>query len=219
MVLILLLLTICGAARVTLAYHSHRHGLAAKARRVWSLVRKEALQVVRDPNSIAIGVVLPVLLILLFGYGLSLDVKDMPVAVVLEDPSPEATELAASFQRSPYFEAQLLTSMPRAQELMLTRNVDGIVRIRPDFARRLVVGDAEVQTLVHGTDANRARIIQSYAQRALGQQPGRPASPGHHPGVVQPESGDPLAYDPGPDRHADDAADTAADRYVRRPRA
>ena len=60
----------------------------------------------RDPSSIAIGIVLPVILILLFGYGLSLDVKNVPVAVVLEDPSPDATELAAGFQLSPYFAAQ-----------------------------------------------------------------------------------------------------------------
>ena len=44
----------------------------------------------RDPSSIAIGIVLPVMLILLFGYGLSLDVKNVPVAVVLEDTSPDA---------------------------------------------------------------------------------------------------------------------------------
>ncbi len=57
----------------------------------------------RDPSSIAIGVVLPLILILLFGYGLSLDVKNVPVALVLEDPTPEAIDLAAGFQLSPYF--------------------------------------------------------------------------------------------------------------------
>lgn len=147
-------------------------------RRVWTLVRKEARQVVRDPSSIAIGIVLPVLLILLFGYGLSLDVKNVPVAIVLEDPSPDATELAASFQLSPYFNARLMASMVQAQELMLARKVDGIVRIRPDFSRRLKLGDAEVQILVHGTDANQARIIQSYAQGAVGQWEARLAAEG-----------------------------------------
>ena len=125
---------------------------------------------------------LPVILILLFGYGLSLDVKNVPVAVVLEDPSPDAAELAAGFQLSPYFEAQLLTSMPRAEELMLARKVDGIVRIRPDFARHLSLGDAEVQVLVHGTDANRARIIQGYAQGAVGQWAARRAAEGKRRG-------------------------------------
>ena len=68
--------------------------------------------------------------------------------------------------------------MPQAQELMLARQVDGIVRIRPDFARHLSLGDAEVQVLVHGTDANRARIIQGYAQGAVGQWAARRAAEG-----------------------------------------
>jgi ABC-2 type transport system permease protein len=132
------------------------------------LVKKEVRQVIRDPSSIAIGIVLPFVLILLFGYGMSLDVTNVPVAVVLEDPSPASTELAASFQLSRYFDARMTTSIRRAEELMLTRKVDGIVRIRPDFSRRLSRGDAEVQLLVHGIDANRARIIEGYVQGAVG---------------------------------------------------
>ena len=137
------------------------------SRRVWSLVKKEMRQIVRDPSSIAIGVVLPVVLILLFGYGMSLDVTNLPVAIVLEDPSPASTDLAASFELSRYFDVQKTTSMRLAEEWMLARKVDGIVRIRPDFSRRLSLGDAEVQLLVHGIDANRARIIQSYVQAAV----------------------------------------------------
>jgi ABC-2 type transport system permease protein len=139
-----------------------------RRRRVWSLVKKEVRQVIRDPSSIAIGIVLPVVLILLFGYGMSLDVTNVPVAVVLEDPSPASTELAASFQLSRYFDARTTTSMRHAEELMLARKVDGIVRVRPDFSRRLSRGDAEVQVLVHGIDANRARIIEGYVQGAVG---------------------------------------------------
>jgi ABC-2 type transport system permease protein len=152
--------------------------LPARLRRIRSLVRKEARQIVRDPSSIAIGVVLPVILILVFGYGLSLDVKDVPVAVVLEDPSPEATELAAGFRLSPYFQCRMLASMPQAEELMLQRKVDGIVRLRPDFARQVSLGQAEVQVLVHGADANRARIIQGYAEAAIGQWAARRAAEG-----------------------------------------
>ena len=154
---------------MTVEHHLRQNTLGAKMRRVLSLVRKETRQIIRDPSSIALGIVLPVLLILLFGYGLSLDVTNVPVAVVVEDPSPAATQLAASFQLSPYFDVRLMTSMPQAQQLMLTRKVDGVIRIRPDFGRQLSLGDAEVQLLVHGVDANHARIIQTYAQGALGQ--------------------------------------------------
>jgi ABC-2 type transport system permease protein len=151
---------------------------SARLRRIAALVRKEGRQVIRDPSSIAIGVVLPVILVLLFGYGLSLDVLNVPVAVVLEDTSPAAVDLAAGFQMSPYFSAQLMTSMPQARELMLDRKVDGIVRIRPDFSRRLMLGDAEVQILIHGTDANRARIIQGYAEGTIGQWTARRSAEG-----------------------------------------
>ena len=153
------------------------HGRGA-ARRVVSLVKKEVRQVVRDPSSIAIGIVLPVVLILLFGYGMSLDVTNVPVAIVLEDSSPASTDLAASFELSRYFEAQRTRSMLQAEKLMLARKVDGIVRIRPDFSRRLSAGEAEVQILVHGIDANRARIIQSYAQGAVGTWAARRSAQG-----------------------------------------
>jgi len=134
----------------------------SKLRRIRALVWKETHQVMRDPSSIAIGVVLPLILILLFGYGLSLDVKNVPLALVIEQPSPDAMELAAGFQLSPYFHPRLLRSMPPAQQLLLEHAVDGIVRIPADFARHVAAGDAGVQLVVHGGDANRARIIQGY---------------------------------------------------------
>ena len=161
-----------------------RQGPGASMRRVLALVRKESKQVFRDPSSLAIGVVLPVVLILLYGYGLSLDVKDVPVAVVLEDSSPDACELAAGFQLSPYFHAQLTPSMAVAEDRMMAREVDGIVRIPVDFTRRLRSGGtgnlgAQVQVIVHGTDANHARIIQAYAQGAIGTWMARQAAEGH----------------------------------------
>jgi ABC-2 type transport system permease protein len=150
-------------------FNSRQNRFAAKTRRVWALLKKETRQVLRDPSSIAVGIGLPIVLILLFGYGLSLDVKDIPVAVVLEDASPDAAELASAFELSPYFHVQLVASMAYAQNLILARRVDSIVRIRPDFSRRVRDGDAEVQILLHGGDANRARIVQGYAQAAIGE--------------------------------------------------
>jgi ABC-2 type transport system permease protein len=146
-----------------------RRLFAAKLRRVCALIRKEGYELVRDPSSISIGLVMPVLLVLLFGYGLSLDVTNVPVAIVLEDSSPAARELAAGFQMSPYFDPRILASMRVARQLMLERKVNGIVLIPSDFSRRLAHSDADVQVLVHGTDANNARIIQAYAQGTVAQ--------------------------------------------------
>ena len=149
-----------------------------KARRVRALMVKETRQVIRDPSSIAIGVVLPMILILLFGYGLSLDVKNVPVAVVVEDPGPAARELVAGFQLSPYFHAQITHAMQPAEKLMLEQSVDAIVRIPADFERRVNSGSAEVQVLLHGGDANRARIIQGYVQGAIQAWNARQAAEG-----------------------------------------
>jgi ABC-2 type transport system permease protein len=152
------------ASQVSASAHQWR-----KTRRVWALVQKETRQIIRDPSSIALGVVFPVILILLFGFGLSLDAKHVPIAVVLEDASPDATELASTFQLSKYFDARLVASMLEAQRLILAHQVDGIVRIRPDFSRHQVAGDAAVQVILYGGDANRARIVQGYAQGAIAQ--------------------------------------------------
>jgi ABC-2 type transport system permease protein len=149
-----------------------------KLRRVRALVIKETYQVVRDPSSIAIGAVLPLILILLFGYGLSLDVKNVPVAVVIEHSGPEAMDLAAGFQLSPYFHPTIVRSMPSAQALLLEHQVDGIVRIPADFSRKVAAGDADVQLIVHGGDANRARIIEGYVQGVVGTWAARLAAQG-----------------------------------------
>ena len=69
--------------------HCENGTIAGRLRRIRSLIHKEFIQVVRDPSSIAIAIVLPVFLILPVGYGLSLDVKSVPVAMVLENPTPD----------------------------------------------------------------------------------------------------------------------------------
>lgn len=149
-----------------------------KMRRIWALIVKESRQIVRDPSSIAIGVVMPAMLIILFGFALSLDVRNVPVAIVLEDSSLQARDVAAGFQLSPYFDARLVPSMQPAENMMRDREVDGIIRMRSDFATDLYRGDAEMQVIVHGTDANTARIIIAYAQGALAQWSQRQAAEG-----------------------------------------
>jgi ABC-2 type transport system permease protein len=152
--------------------------LRPKLRRVLSLVRKESRQMIRDPSTIAVGVVLPAILILLFGFGLSLDVKNVPIAVVLEESSPQALDLAAAFQLSAYFRPQIVYTQQAADRLMAASAVDGIVTIPMNFARRMSAGDAHVQVIVHGTDANRARIIESYVEGAVGAWSARQGADG-----------------------------------------
>jgi len=146
--------------------------------RLVSLTRKEFRQLLRDRSNLAIGILLPMVLILIFGYGMSLDVKNAPVAVVMEDASPTAHEAIAGLQLSPTIAPVLLGSMHDAEELMRERKVDGIVRVPADFSRALAAGNARVQLIVHGSDAGRASIILAYVSGALAQSGVRQADRG-----------------------------------------
>jgi ABC-2 type transport system permease protein len=147
--------------------HAHTDGISW--RRLRALTRKESRQLLRDKSNLMVGLFLPLLLILIFGYGLSFDVKNAPIAIVTEDTSPTAQNVLAGFYLSPYFSPVPLVSMSAAMQLMRVREVDAIVYVRSDFSRRLASGDATIQILVNGVDANRARVLQAFAQGAIAQ--------------------------------------------------
>ncbi len=135
-----------------------------KVRRIIAMSRKETRQMLRDPSSIALGMVLPLLLILLFGYGLSLDAKHVPIAVVMEDHSPAAQSVWGAFAGSRYFRPRAVNSMFRADKLLSAGRVDGIVRLRHEFSRDLHAGHAKIQFTANSIDANRARLVENYAR-------------------------------------------------------
>ena len=158
--------------------------MAAKLRRIRALTLKETRQILRDPSSIAIGVVFPLMMILLFGYGLSLDISRLSVAVVDEDISSDSTALVGAFQLSHYFAVTQVHSMAEAVALVRARKVDGALMIPSDFTRRWHLGDAELQILVNGTDPNQARIMQGYAQGPVAEWSASRAGPGGSAGPV-----------------------------------
>ena len=136
----------------------------AKLRRIRALTLKETRQILRDPSSVAIGIVFPMIMILLFGYGLSLDVTRVNVAVVDQDASADSANLVGAFRLSPYFGVTVVPSIAQATTLVMDRRVDGALLIPSDFTRRMHSDGAELQILVNGTDSNQARIMQAYAQ-------------------------------------------------------
>jgi ABC-2 type transport system permease protein len=135
--------------------------------RLRGLVRKEALQIVRDPSSIAIAFALPLLLLLLFGYGISLDAREVPIGIVIENPTPDASSFAGSFDGSPYFEPRRFLDRRAAEDALYRSDVAAVVVLRSDFERRVFdARGAPVQVLLNGTDANTARLIEGYAEGA-----------------------------------------------------
>lgn len=152
-----------------------QHSFRAFIRRLFALTRKEVRQLLRDKSNLSIGLLLPVILMLIFGYGLSLDVKNAPIAVVMDDASPTAMEAVVGLQLSPFLSPLMLTSMQEAEAMMLAREVDGIVRVPSTYSRDLAAGHASIQVIVHGAEASRAAIILNYLTATLAQQGSRSA--------------------------------------------
>jgi ABC-type multidrug transport system permease subunit len=138
--------------------------------RMRGVLRKEVLQILRDPSSIALAIVMPLALLFIFGYGVTLDAENVPIAVVIEDAGSAARELVAGFDLSRNFETHHLKSMAEAERLLRRRRIDGIVHLQADFSSRLRQGrQAPVQLIINGVDANRARLIEGYARGVVGK--------------------------------------------------
>jgi ABC-2 type transport system permease protein len=137
--------------------------------RLRGLIRKEFLQIVRDPSSIAIAFLMPIFLLLLFGYGVSLDSEHIPLALVVEQPNTDTADFSAEFDHSKYFVTSYYASTRDAEQAMMAGRVNAIVVLRQDFASTLRRGDsAPIQLIVNGVDANTGRIISGYVQGAWG---------------------------------------------------
>ncbi|MSO97950.1 MAG: ABC transporter permease [Rhodospirillaceae bacterium] len=136
-------------------------------KRLAGFVRKEWLQVVRDPSSIIVAVILPLFLLFLFGFGVSLDAKHLPMAVVIETSAPEAHDFLASLRATPYLVPQVVENRIAAASLLRDGKVKGIALLGDDFGAKMNgAGAAPIQVLVNGTDANTARLMQGYVQGA-----------------------------------------------------
>ena len=137
--------------------------------RLLAVARKEIIHILRDARSLGIVVIMPVTLMLLFGYGVNLDLKRLPVYVYDQDGSQQSQDLLKRFQASEYFHiARVVNDYPA-----ITRALDdgdakmGIV-IPWDFSERLSSGGpVQVQALVDGTDDNTANVAIGYAQAVV----------------------------------------------------
>jgi len=138
----------------------------ASFRRLRGLLRKEFLQILRDPSSLAIAFVLPAVLLLIFGDGVSLDARNVPLALVVERPDTFTASFTSQFELSPFFRPRRFFSIQAAERAMAAREVEGIIWIPSNFTRRAVSGgNSPIGVIVNGADANNARIVEGYLQQ------------------------------------------------------
>ncbi|MBI4408872.1 MAG: ABC transporter permease [Gemmatimonadetes bacterium] len=136
------------------------------ALRLLAIARKEAIQLRRDPRSLALAFVLPAFMLLFFGYAITWDVKDIRLALLDQDGSGRSRELVQAFEASGYFRVvETPERAAAADELLRRGRVLGVLQIPPGFARELGAGRAApVQLLLDGGDANTATIALGYAE-------------------------------------------------------
>ena len=137
--------------------------------RLTAMTNKEFHQLMRDNSSILIGIFLPIILIFIIGYGVSLDVKKVPVATVLEDTSPTVHEVLSFLNGSEYFAPIYVTSMHEAKELMDNRDVDAIIRIPSDFSKNLYTRGSSMQLILYGVDSTTATTVKGYVEGSVKQ--------------------------------------------------
>jgi ABC-2 type transport system permease protein len=133
-------------------------------RRLVAVAKKEMREILRDPITLWIAIVLPLVMLFLLSYAITLDVKDISLAVVDEDNSPESREFVASFVQSGYFRLRAAGQDVGQVEALLERGQARVVLIIPaTFSRHLAQGlAAEIQTLVDGSFPNTALIALNY---------------------------------------------------------
>jgi len=138
-------------------------------RRLRAITRKELIHVVRDPQSLAAALLQPFVMLLLFGWALSMDVDHIPTYVYDHDHSPQSRELIQQFSGSRFFDIKAQVQDYRAIEQAIDRReiLIGLV-IPDDFSKNLGIGKpAQIQLLIDGSDSNTAAISQGYAEGVI----------------------------------------------------
>ena len=135
-------------------------------RRLWAIARKETIHIRRDPRSLILAIGIPMMMILLFGYALTLDVDHVPLVVWDQGGTPLSRDYVARFTSSRYFEFRgSVDNYPGIDRAINTRHAAIALVLPPDFAARLAARrPAAVQVVVDGSDSNTAALVLGYAQ-------------------------------------------------------
>jgi len=138
-------------------------------RRLWALIRKEGIQIVTDPSSILIAFILPVMLLFIFGFAVSLDTTRLRIGAVLEERTPESENLLHSLRNSRYLDVTVSFDRAALEREMVAGRLRGLLIIPVNFSRRLHSANdsAPLQVIADGSEPNTANFVQNYLQAAV----------------------------------------------------
>ena len=134
--------------------------------RTWAIAKKEFFHIYRDPRSLALVILMPALLMLLFGYAVTLDVKNISMAVLDRDRSQESLVFIQRFSASPYFHLRFSVRDEKEMRRLIDVGEVKMGLVIPwDFSKTIKAEEmVPIQVLIDGSDANTANLILSYAQ-------------------------------------------------------
>lgn len=137
--------------------------------RVWALAKKEFVHIVRDPRSLGMAIAIPMLLLILFGFALTLDVDQVPLMIWNQDKSPVSRDFLSYFEHSSYFKIMGYASRYGELEDALERNKVLLALVLPsDFSKRIASSEtADIQLLADGSDSNTATIAIGYVEAVV----------------------------------------------------
>jgi ABC-2 type transport system permease protein len=140
-----------------------------RARRLKALIVKEFYQIVRDPSSIMISIILPLVLMFLFGFGISLDLNHLRIGIVMEDTSPDAQSFVKSITNSKYFEPRIVRDRRELLPLITSGSIRGFVVIPAYFSkfRYNPSAIAPLQIIADGSEPNTANFVRNYVSSAF----------------------------------------------------
>jgi len=138
-------------------------------RRLGALVRKELIQIVNEPSSILIAFILPIMLLFLFGYAVSLDSTRVRVGVALEGRTPESENLLVSLRNSRYLDVTASFDRRFLEREMVAGRIRALLVVPIDFSRRLQSTDnsAPLQIIGDGSEPNTAAFAESYLKAVV----------------------------------------------------
>lgn len=142
-----------------------REPFALRWRRLTGLIVKESRQVLRDPSSVLIAGVMPLLLLFLFGYGVTFDPRQLDVALVVEQQSSETASFQASLENSTLFELETGPDRRLFERALTLGELDGLIVLQADFAEKAFRAEgAPIQVIVDGGDPNTAYLVSGYVE-------------------------------------------------------
>ncbi|MCD7879227.1 MAG: ABC transporter permease [Candidatus Gastranaerophilales bacterium] len=131
-----------------------------------ALIKKEVLQILRDPSSIIIAFVLPLISIIIYMYGINLDSVKVVMGIKNDDANPEISTLVKSFGHSKYVNSKVYDNMPELESGIVRSKLKGAVVIPNDFSTKLSRGQtADLFIITDGSEVNTANYVQSYAMQ------------------------------------------------------